>query len=107
MRTIKLLKNTVQNYAWGSPSAIPELLGEQNPAQEPQAELWMGAHPKAPSFVYYDRRWLPLKELIAKYPQEILGKYVASVFDSKLLSISRIQKCRNHAVYRGEGLPQG
>ncbi len=84
MRTIKLLKNTVQNYAWGSPTAIPELLGEQNPSHEPRAELWMGAHPKAPSFVNYNGQWLSLAELITKYPQEILGNDVALAFDNKL-----------------------
>jgi mannose-6-phosphate isomerase len=84
MRTIKLLKNTVQNYAWGSPTAIPELLGEENISHEPRAELWMGAHPKAPSFVNYDDQWLSLAELIAKYPQEILGNDVALAFGNKL-----------------------
>jgi mannose-6-phosphate isomerase len=84
MRTIKLLKNTVQNYAWGSPTAIPELLGERNPSHEPRAELWMGAHPKASSFVNYDGQWLPLTELIARYPREILGNDVALEFDNKL-----------------------
>jgi len=51
MKTIGLLKNTIQEYAWGSYTAIPDLLGENSPAQIPQAELWMGAHPKAPSRV--------------------------------------------------------
>ena len=84
MRTIKLLKNTVQNYAWGSPTAIPELLGEENPTLEPKAELWMGAHPKASSLIKYDGRWLPLADLITEYPQEILGIKVALSFNSKL-----------------------
>ncbi|GAA3489147.1 mannose-6-phosphate isomerase, class I [Streptomyces cremeus] len=42
------LANTVRPYAWGSVTAIPELLGTE-PTGEPQAELWMGAHPGAPS----------------------------------------------------------
>ncbi|MFF4171018.1 mannose-6-phosphate isomerase, class I [Streptomyces sp. NPDC001744] len=42
------LVNTVRPYAWGSTTAIPELLGT-TPTGEPQAELWMGAHPGAPS----------------------------------------------------------
>ena len=84
MRTIKLLKNSVQNYAWGSPTAIPELLGERNPSHEPRAELWMGAHPKAPSLVNFDGQWLSLTKLIAKYPVEILGNEVAMAFDNKL-----------------------
>ena len=84
MRSIKLLKNTIQNYAWGSPTAIPELLGEENPTLEPRAELWMGAHPKAPSLIQHDGRWLSLADLIAEYPQEILGSNVALSFNSKL-----------------------
>ncbi len=84
MRRIKLLKNTVQDYAWGSPTAIPELLGEENPTQEPKAELWMGAHPKAPSLVEFDGRWLPLTELIEKFPEKILGKTTAMAFNGKL-----------------------
>ncbi|MFF8961086.1 mannose-6-phosphate isomerase, class I [Streptomyces sp. NPDC014894] len=42
------LINTVRPYAWGSTTAIPELLGT-TPTGEPQAEMWMGAHPGAPS----------------------------------------------------------
>ena len=42
------LDNTVRPYAWGSTTAIPELLGTA-PTGEPQAEMWMGAHPGAPS----------------------------------------------------------
>ncbi|MET9698361.1 mannose-6-phosphate isomerase, class I [Streptomyces sp. NPDC006529] len=42
------LTNTIRPYAWGSPTAIPALLGTE-PTGEPQAEMWMGAHPGAPS----------------------------------------------------------
>ncbi|MFE7446265.1 mannose-6-phosphate isomerase, class I [Streptomyces chartreusis] len=42
------LDNTVRPYAWGSTTAIPKLLGVE-PTGEPQAEMWMGAHPGAPS----------------------------------------------------------
>jgi len=82
MQNIRLLKNTVQDYVWGSPSAIPELLGKKNPDQRPQAELWMGAHPKAPSMVYDRGRWRSLKELIDHHPQDILGVEVAARFDN-------------------------
>lgn len=44
------LSNTVRPYAWGSTTAIPELLGIA-PTGEPQAEMWMGAHPGAPSLL--------------------------------------------------------
>lgn len=42
------LSNTVRPYAWGSTTLIPTLLGAA-PTGEPQAEMWMGAHPGAPS----------------------------------------------------------
>jgi mannose-6-phosphate isomerase len=42
------LDNAIRPYAWGSPTSIPHLLGVE-PTGEPQAEMWMGAHPGAPS----------------------------------------------------------
>lgn len=37
------LINAVQNYAWGSHTALTELYGIANPDNLPMAELWMGA----------------------------------------------------------------
>ena len=84
MLTIGLMKNTVQKYAWGSTSALQELLGESNLAPEPAAELWMGAHPKAPSLVRYNGQWMSLADLIARQPQAILGSLVAKKFNHQL-----------------------
>jgi len=84
MDRIRLLKNVVQEYAWGSYTAIPELLGHDAPARTPQAELWMGAHPKAPSMVKCDGVWRSLLELISKNPQDILGEKVSEKFDDRL-----------------------
>ncbi len=84
MRKIGLLKNTIQEYAWGSRTAIPELLGQPVPAEKPQAELWMGAHPKAPSQVLSDGIWRSLPEVIQESPAETLGQEVAARFSNKL-----------------------
>jgi len=46
--TVDRLNNPIRPYAWGSPTAIPDLLGRAATG-EPQAELWLGAHPGAPS----------------------------------------------------------
>jgi mannose-6-phosphate isomerase len=81
---ICLLKNTIQEYAWGSYTAIPDLLGNSSPANTPQAELWMGAHPKAPSKVKCNRKWRSLLELIDKNPQDILGEKAARKFKNRL-----------------------
>ncbi|SDR82608.1 mannose-6-phosphate isomerase, type 1 [Friedmanniella luteola] len=64
----ELLTGVRQPYAWGSPTFIPALLGEE-PTDEPQAELWLGAHTSAPSTLG-DR---PLTEVIAEDPAGIVG----------------------------------
>ena len=81
---ISMMKNPIQEYAWGSPRAIPDLLGRHNPEGRPQAELWMGAHPKAPSRVRHNGRWVSLMELIAENPAGILGKKVAEDYHNQL-----------------------
>ncbi len=84
MATIGMLKNTVQKYDWGSKTAIQQLLGEKNPSNEPAAEVWMGAHPKAPSLVDQDGKWTALNDLIDQNPQAILGTSVARKFNNQL-----------------------
>lgn len=78
------MENPIQSYAWGSRTAIGELMGQESPTTQPQAEIWMGAHPKAPSKLWYEDRWQPLHQLIAQYPQEMLGVEVSKRFDNKL-----------------------
>ena len=84
MKHIAYLNNTIQEYAWGSRTALAELMGQPSPADRPQAELWMGAHPKAPSFVVTESDSKSLLDLIHDQPIEILGKRVAEKFDGKL-----------------------
>ncbi|TPW73568.1 mannose-6-phosphate isomerase, class I [Schumannella sp. 10F1B-5-1] len=42
------ITNTPRDYAWGSTTAIAELLGT-TPSGGPEAELWLGAHPGSPA----------------------------------------------------------
>lgn len=42
------LDNPIQTYAWGSVTALAELMG-RTATGRPEAELWIGAHPRAPS----------------------------------------------------------
>ncbi|GAB2452040.1 mannose-6-phosphate isomerase [Conyzicola lurida] len=42
------ITNTPRDYAWGSTTAIAELLGTP-PSGGPEAELWLGAHPGSPA----------------------------------------------------------
>ncbi|WP_235451341.1 mannose-6-phosphate isomerase, class I [Yonghaparkia sp. Root332] len=42
------ITNTPRPYAWGSTTAIADLLGT-DPSGGPEAELWLGAHPGSPA----------------------------------------------------------
>ena len=72
--SIYRLKNPIQDYPWGSTTAIPNLLGMENPNQTPVAELWLGAHPKAPSAAVNEQGERSLPDLIAENPEEIQTK---------------------------------
>ncbi|MEV5610948.1 mannose-6-phosphate isomerase, class I [Streptomyces sp. NPDC052225] len=73
------LTNTVRPYAWGSTTAIPHLLGTE-PTGEPQAEMWMGAHPGAPSHTPRG----PLNEVIDADPAAELGPPAVEKFGPRL-----------------------
>jgi mannose-6-phosphate isomerase len=81
---VDLLGNTVQPYAWGSRTAIAELLGEPSPSAGPQAELWMGAHPSAPSVLTRNGVTVTLTAAIAAAPAMELGEAVAERFGGRL-----------------------
>lgn len=83
MKTFGVLKNAVQDYAWGSHTAIPSLLGEPI-SDRPQAELWMGTHPRGPSTVHMDGVWMPLSDMIERQPEAVLGRPVAERFGNQL-----------------------
>ncbi|MEN3361044.1 MAG: mannose-6-phosphate isomerase [Mycobacteriales bacterium] len=80
--TAALLENPVRDYAWGSRTAIPELLGVA-PTGVPAAELWMGAHPGAPSRVC-DERHGTLLARIEDAPDAELGADVVARFGPRL-----------------------
>jgi len=75
------LTNTVQHYAWGSKTALTTLYGIPNPANQPMAELWMGAHPNGSSIVEDSRGYTrSLQEVIAEEATMLLGEAVATRF---------------------------
>jgi len=83
---VSLLHNTVRDYAWGSPTAIPELLGEQ-PDGTPQAELWMGAHEGAPSILASGNS---LYDAVQADPVGVLGMDVAQRFGGRFPYLAKI-----------------
>jgi mannose-6-phosphate isomerase len=114
-----LLSAKVKPYPWGTRDAIADLQGRPVPAAAPEAELWMGAHPSAPSGV----GWTTLDEVIAAAPERALGVECAARFGDRLpfllkvlsaakaLSIqvhpSRAQAQGGWAAENAQGLPPG
>ncbi|HHH2810474.1 TPA: mannose-6-phosphate isomerase [Citrobacter amalonaticus] len=75
------LINSVQNYAWGSKTALTELYGMANPQQLPMAELWMGAHPKSSSKIEdASGQVVSLRDVIDGNQSALLGDAVAKRF---------------------------
>lgn len=79
------MRNAVRPYAWGSRTAIPELLGGPVPAPHPQAELWLGAHPADPSVLMHaDGAQTSLLEALRADPRRHLGPRCAQRWGNQL-----------------------
>lgn len=79
------MKGVVQPYAWGSKTFLPVLLGTE-PTDEPQAELWLGAHPSAPATL--DGR--SIDEVIAADPKGVLGAKSVEEFGPRLSYLLKV-----------------
>jgi mannose-6-phosphate isomerase len=96
------MSNPIQNYAWGSFTAIAELMGSNEPSDQPQAEIWMGAHPKAPSSIRYQGAWHRLDQVIGRHPESFIGITTMDRFGDelpfllKILAVSRPLSIQAH-----------
>jgi len=81
---VDLLEPVTQPYAWGSHTAIAELRGRAAPTAQPEAELWMGAHPSAPSGVERSGVRTTLDAVIDADPSGELGAECAARFGGRL-----------------------
>jgi mannose-6-phosphate isomerase len=77
---MELLQPVIRPYAWGSRHGIAALQGRAVPAPGPEAELWMGAHPSAPSGVAETT----LDAVIAADPDRELGPACVARFGPRL-----------------------
>lgn len=75
---MKQLTGVVKDYAWGSATAIPGILGTA-PDGSPQAEYWLGDHPLAPARV----EGRTLDQLLVEQP-ELLGEASLARFGPRL-----------------------
>ena len=88
---MQLLEKNIQHYHWGDYEYIPTLQGRVSGA-DPEAELWMGAHPKSPSRALDTNQGLD--ELIALNPDQALGEH-AKDFNGELPYIMKILAIRS------------
>ncbi|MCB0972816.1 MAG: mannose-6-phosphate isomerase, class I [Acidimicrobiales bacterium] len=70
-----LLRNTIQDYAWGPVDGIAAVVGS-SPTGGREAELWVGTHERAPSLVAWDEG-----------PGESLAHFTGLSFLLKVLAI--------------------
>ena len=73
------ISNTPRDYAWGSAGRISVLLGDE-PTEQLEAELWLGAHPGSPARIDSDADFIiaGLRDRQRAYP-DIPG---GVIFDS-------------------------
>ena len=76
------LENSIQNYAWGSRESLGRLRGAATPTDRPEAELWMGAHPGAPSLVATNGG-RSLLELTQANAEGLLGNRVNATYHGR------------------------
>lgn len=93
------LKCRAQHYHWGERPRegvapyIASLLGETPDGETPYAELWVGAHPAAPSVVKHEHGTTPLNGLIEEEPKAILGEMVLRECGPTLPFLLKVLSC--------------
>ncbi len=93
------------DYAWGNygvNSIVYRLAGGRTNPHQPAAELWFGAHVKAPSFATIGGQAEPLSEILQRFGAQILGERsvgrfgVALPFLFKILSVRTALSIQAH-----------
>ena len=77
-KVIFKLENVIQDYPWGSNTALADLFGISNPNNQAQAEIWMGAYPNGCSKVAGSE--LLISVVSANNPSAVLGEYTQQRF---------------------------
>jgi mannose-6-phosphate isomerase len=78
------LENAIKNYAWGSHSVLARIRGSSVSSHDPEAELWMGTHPGAPSVAVLGSARRPLPQLLRASPETMLGSATLGAFGTDL-----------------------
>jgi mannose-6-phosphate isomerase len=82
---MRQLTGSIRPYQWGSVDLLPAFMRSE-PTGKPQAELWLGAHPQAPSAVGEE----PLDAVIAADPAGWIGAESRGRFGSRLPYLMKV-----------------
>ena len=77
---IHKLTGSIQNYAWGSLSMLGQFQHRPTPTAAPEAELWFGDHPLAPSVIEIDGQKRRFDTFLKEHALEELGANVVHSF---------------------------
>jgi mannose-6-phosphate isomerase len=98
----RVMLNSIRRYDWGSRSVLAHLQGRAE-CDHPEAELWMGAHPMAPSVLLdADGFHVSLVEAIKSDPVRVLGAPCARRFGTRLpflLKVLAVEKALSVQVH--------
>jgi mannose-6-phosphate isomerase len=95
------MQNEVRDYDWGSTTVLAALQGRV-PTGGPEAELWVGAHPGAPSWLLDGDLRHRLDQVVLDQAEEVLGPECLHRFGpqlpflTKLLAIERALSVQVH-----------
>lgn len=74
------MRNPIQPYDWGSTNAIATIQRRSNDGAGPEAELWMGSHPRAPSSVRLGNgEWIELSRLLGGHGRSMIGGFATQL----------------------------
>ncbi|MDJ1112949.1 mannose-6-phosphate isomerase, class I [Microbacterium dauci] len=74
---LESLSNVPRDYAWGSPTLIPNLQGRA-PDGTPEAEVWFGDHPGSPARIADGRTLVEVRAAAGQEPLPYLLKILAA-----------------------------
>ncbi|AHC24616.1 MULTISPECIES: mannose-6-phosphate isomerase, class I [Mycobacteriaceae] len=87
---MNLLRGAIRKYAWGSRTAIAEFTGRPSPTANPEAELWLGAHPGDPAHCATAAGERSLLEMITADPEGQLGSRARARFGDALPFLAKV-----------------
>lgn len=89
-RAIAQLWAPIQAYDWGSREFIARLQGRPVPSAGPEAELWIGDHPRAPSILGPQASAVSLSDHIRQNPSDTLGVECLRNFGPRLPFLAKV-----------------